>query len=76
MAPLVYAKVQQNLIPPGSQDPTLRMGKVKVEPVVNDNRNFIINAPFSIHELKVPLRVSFLPCASRPDRVSDKLHEF
>ena len=38
VAPLVYVKVQQNLIPLGSQDPTLRMGKVEVGPVVNDNR--------------------------------------
>ena len=37
------------------------MGKAKAGPVVSDNGNFIIDAPFSIDDLKDPLRVSFLP---------------
>ena len=68
VAPFAYAKVLQNLVLLGSQSPTLRMGKAKAGPVVSDNGNFIIDAPFSTEDLKDPLRVSFLPpcTASRP----------
>jgi ribose 5-phosphate isomerase A len=44
------------------------MGKAKAGPVVSDNGNFIIDAPFSTEDLKDPLRVSLLPLAPHPDR--------
>jgi len=65
VAPFAYAKVLQNLVLIGSQDPALRMGKAKAGPVVSDNGNFIIDAPFSAEDLKDPLRVSFFPLAQR-----------
>lgn len=58
VAPFAYAKVLQNLVLLGSQKPTLRMGKAKAGPVVSDNGNFIIDAPFSPADLREPLRVS------------------
>jgi len=57
VAPFAYAKVLQNLVLLGSQKPTLRMGKAKAGPVVSDNGNFIIDAPFSTEDLKDPLRI-------------------
>jgi len=57
VAPFAYAKVLQNLVRLGSQNPTLRMGKAKAGPVVSDNGNFIIDAPFSTEDLKDPLRI-------------------
>jgi len=63
VAPFAYAKVLQNLVLLGSQNPALRMGKAKAGPVVSDNGNFIIDAPFSTEDLKDPLRVTFLPPA-------------
>ena len=63
VAPFAYAKVLKNLALLGSQNPTLRMGKAKAGPVVSDNGNFIIDAPFSTEDLKDPLRVSLLPLA-------------
>ena len=58
VAPFAYAKVLQNLVLIGSQNPVLRMGKAKAGPVVSDNGNFIIDAPFSAEDLKDPMRVS------------------
>ena len=54
MAPFAYAKVLTNLahmgspasMPGGKPGLTLRMGKMKAGPVVSDNGNFIIDAPF------------------------------
>lgn len=57
VAPFAYAKVLQNLVLLGSQNPTLRMGKAKAGPVVSDNGNFIIDAPFSTEDLEDPLRI-------------------
>lgn len=57
VAPFAYAKVLQNLVRLGSQNPALRMGKAKAGPVVSDNGNFIIDAPFSTEDLKDPLRI-------------------
>jgi len=57
VAPFAYAKVLQNLVLLGSQNPTLRMGKAKAGPVVSDNGNFIIDAPFSTEDLKDPMRI-------------------
>lgn len=68
VAPFAYAGVLRNLRSLGSQNPTLRMGKAKAGPVVSDNGNFIIDAPFSTEDFKDPLRVSFLPLAPHSDR--------
>ena len=79
VAPFAYAKVLKNLALLESQNPTLRMGKAKAGPVVSDNGNFIIDAPFSTEDLKDPMRVSFLPLVLRPDRTPNKamlLHRF
>jgi len=57
VAPFAYAKVLQNLVLLGSQNPTLRMGKSKAGPVVSDNGNFIIDAPFSTEDLKDPFKI-------------------
>ncbi|PWN52382.1 ribose 5-phosphate isomerase [Violaceomyces palustris] len=46
VAPFAYAKVLQNLKRLGSTNPQLRMGKAKAGPVVTDNGNFCIDAPF------------------------------
>ena len=75
VAPFAYAKVLQNLVLLGSLKPTLRMGKAKAGPVVSDNGNFIIDAPFPTEDLKDPLRVSvFAPSITtgtrRPTRLS------
>lgn len=66
VAPFAYAKVLQNLAHLGSQTPTLRMGKAKAGPVVSDNGNFIIDAPFPGEDLKDPLRVSVFPLVLCP----------
>jgi len=66
VAPFAYAKVLQNLVLIGSQNPALRMGKAKAGPVVSDNGNFIIDAPFSAEDLKDPMRVSRLSSAPHP----------
>ncbi|RXK42161.1 ribose-5-phosphate isomerase [Tremella mesenterica] len=54
VAPFAYAKVLTNLahmgspsvLPNGKPGLSLRMGKMKAGPVVSDNGNFIIDAPF------------------------------
>lgn len=54
VAPFAYAKVLHNLatmgspstLPNGKPGLSLRMGKMKAGPVVSDNGNFIIDAPF------------------------------
>lgn len=72
VAPFAYAKVLQNLVLLGSQNPTLRMGKSKAGPVVSDNGNFIIDAPFSTEDLKNPLRVSLFPLVLHHTRFSTR----
>ncbi|ODN75275.1 ribose-5-phosphate isomerase [Cryptococcus amylolentus CBS 6039] len=62
VVPFAYAKVLTNLANMGSPhvlangEPglTLRMGKMKAGPVVSDNGNFIIDAPFSSEEMSKP----------------------
>ena len=73
VAPFAYAKVLRNLVPLGSQNPALRMGKAKAGPVVSDNGNFIIDAPFSVDDLRDPLRVNLLPRTLRPGWISHKV---
>lgn len=49
IVPLAHAKVIRDLVSLGSLDPALRMGgKAKAGPVLTDNGNFIIDAPFPI----------------------------
>ncbi|KAG9315342.1 ribose 5-phosphate isomerase A-domain-containing protein [Chiua virens] len=48
VVPFAYAKVLQNLREQlGSPNASLRMAKAKAGPVVTDNGNFVIDAPFS-----------------------------
>ncbi|KAG8944988.1 ribose-5-phosphate isomerase rki1 [Tulasnella sp. 419] len=54
VAPFAYAKLLQNLHRLGSPAAALRMAKMKAGPVVSDNGNFIIDAPFSEDYLKDP----------------------
>jgi len=69
VAPFAYAKVMYDLSrmgSPTSSDPnvsggkilTLRMGKAKAGPVVSDNGNFIVDAPFPREMMKDPKAVS------------------
>ena len=68
VVPFAYAKVLHNLRELGSPEPksdgtpglSLRMGKMKAGPVVSDNGNFIIDAPFPPHLMKNPADVSFV----------------
>ena len=47
IVPLAHAKVMRDLVALGSKHPVLRMGgKAKAGPVLTDNGNFIIDAPF------------------------------
>lgn len=54
VAPFAYAKVLQNLKRMGSTNAVLRMGKAKAGPVVTDNGNFCIDAPFPESQMKDP----------------------
>ncbi|OCH92432.1 ribose 5-phosphate isomerase [Obba rivulosa] len=54
VAPFAYAKVLQNLHLIGSPKATLRMAKAKAGPVVSDNGNFIIDAPFPREMMQDP----------------------
>ena len=57
VAPFAYAKVLHNLETLGSTGPKLRMAKMKAGPIVSDNGNFVIDAPFDEHEMSDPLTV-------------------
>ncbi|KAL4063455.1 ribose 5-phosphate isomerase A-domain-containing protein [Scleroderma citrinum] len=58
VVPFAYAKVLQNLHHAlGSPNATLRMAKAKAGPVVSDNGNFIIDAPFPPETMKDPYKV-------------------
>ncbi|ORY84485.1 putative RKI1-D-ribose-5-phosphate ketol-isomerase [Protomyces lactucae-debilis] len=49
VVPLAHAKVIRDLLEMGAQEPALRMGgKAKAGPVLTDNGNFIIDAPFPL----------------------------
>jgi ribose 5-phosphate isomerase A len=61
VVPFAYAKVLQNLHEIlGSPKAILRMAKMKAGPVVSDNANFIIDAPFEKEVMKDPYTVNFL----------------
>ncbi|GJF00182.1 ribose 5-phosphate isomerase [Phanerochaete sordida] len=55
VAPFAYAKVLYNLRMLGSTNPKLRMAKMKAGPIVSDNGNFVIDAPFNETEMSDPL---------------------
>lgn len=58
VVPFAYAKVLQNLHHTlGSPNATLRMAKAKAGPVVSDNGNFIIDAPFPPDVMKEPYKI-------------------
>jgi ribose 5-phosphate isomerase len=61
VVPFAYAKVLQNLRGTlGSPNAVLRMAKMKAGPVVSDNANFIIDAPFATDVMKDPFTVRAL----------------
>ncbi|KAI0691127.1 ribose 5-phosphate isomerase [Cytidiella melzeri] len=55
VASFAYAKVLHNLTSLGSTAPKLRMAKMKAGPIVSDNGNFIIDAPFPEEKMTNPL---------------------
>ncbi|KAF8314996.1 ribose-5-phosphate isomerase [Clavulina sp. PMI_390] len=57
VAPFAYAKLLQNLHRLGSPDAKLRMAVAKAGPVVSDNGNFIIDAPFGPEYMAQPLEL-------------------
>ncbi|THU90416.1 ribose-5-phosphate isomerase [Dendrothele bispora CBS 962.96] len=58
VVPFAYAKVLQNLHHVlGSPKATLRMAKAKAGPVVSDNGNFIIDAPFDQEVMMKPYTI-------------------
>ncbi|KAJ3832974.1 ribose 5-phosphate isomerase A-domain-containing protein [Lentinula raphanica] len=58
VVPFAYAKVLQNLHQVlKSPNATLRMAVAKAGPVVTDNGNFVIDAPFDIERMKEPYTV-------------------
>ncbi|CUA69818.1 ribose 5-phosphate isomerase A [Rhizoctonia solani] len=54
VAPFAYAKLLQNLHRLGSPEAKLRMAKMKAGPIVTDNGNFCIDAPFDEAYMKDP----------------------
>lgn len=52
VVPFAYAQVLASLKVLGSTAPTLRMAKMKAGPIVSDNGNFIIDAPFPEAQMK------------------------
>jgi len=55
VAPFAYAKLLQNVHRLGSPEAILRMAKGgKAGPVVTDNGNFVIDAPFDVNTMKDP----------------------
>lgn len=65
VAPFAYARVLQNLRLLGSPNAVLRMAKAKAGPVVSDNGNFVIDAPFPEEQMKEPYTV----CLTTKERV-------
>jgi len=54
VAPFAYGQVLNKLRAMGSPNATLRMAKMKAGPVVSDNSNFIIDAPFPEDQMRDP----------------------
>jgi len=57
VAPFAYAKLLRNLHRLASPGAALRMAKMKAGPVVSDNGNFIIDAPFDEEYMKHPFEL-------------------
>ncbi|EIN05488.1 hypothetical protein PUNSTDRAFT_107172 [Punctularia strigosozonata HHB-11173 SS5] len=57
VAPFAYAKLLYNLHTLGSPQASLRMAKAKAGPVVSDNGNFIIDAPFPEEIMREPYKL-------------------
>ena len=57
VAPFAYAKLLDNLHQLGSPAAALRMASQKAGPIVTDNGNFVIDAPFPEEYMKEPLEV-------------------
>ena len=57
VVPFAYTKILQNLHLIGSPNASLRMAKAKAGPVVTDNGNFIIDAPFPPEIMSDPYTV-------------------
>ncbi|KZV62239.1 ribose-5-phosphate isomerase [Peniophora sp. CONT] len=55
VAPFAYAKLLENLQQLGSPTAALRMASQKAGPIVTDNGNFVIDAPFTEEQLRDPL---------------------
>jgi len=53
--PFAYTKLLDNLRSLGSPNATLRMAINKAGPIVTDNGNFVVDAPFSRKEMEDPL---------------------
>ncbi|POW06099.1 hypothetical protein PSHT_10498 [Puccinia striiformis] len=59
VVPFAWAKVMSNIQLMGCLNPTLRMGKSKAGPVVTDNGNFVIDAPFDEVYMRDPTELSY-----------------
>jgi ribose 5-phosphate isomerase A len=57
VAPFAYAKLLHNLHVAGSTDAKLRMAVSKAGPVVTDNGNFVIDAPFPPERMMQPFEL-------------------
>lgn len=58
VSPAAYAHLLTRVRALGSPDAALRMAKAKAGPVVTDNGNFVIDAPFGAAILTDPKQVS------------------
>lgn len=59
VVPFAWAKVKTNIQLMGCPNATLRMGKSKAGPVVTDNGNFVIDAPFDEVYMRDPMDLSY-----------------
>ncbi|KAJ8469506.1 hypothetical protein ONZ51_g8962 [Trametes cubensis] len=66
VVPFAYTKILQNLHLLGSPRAVLRMAKAKAGPVVSDNGNFIIDAPFPEEMMQDPYTVRPSPSLPFP----------
>ncbi|KAH9816804.1 ribose 5-phosphate isomerase A-domain-containing protein [Melampsora americana] len=59
VVPFAWAKVIRNIQKMGCPNATLRMGKSKAGPVVTDNGNFVIDAPFDEVYMRDPMELGY-----------------
>jgi ribose 5-phosphate isomerase A len=62
VAPAAYAHLLARVRTMGSPEAALRMAKAKAGPVVTDNGNFVVDAPFDPAVLADPKEVSGRVC--------------